>query len=176
VLEFLGEVEVRVWLKKMQPDLARDVDDLSVELCAERLLLIGVTAYKKSVEDARIRFEEAERETFEMEERYRLEYEAEVEAEKAERSFWVQTDKDYMRSPAALDWPALHEVHRSKAAFRSSAKRTQLERNSERLQKRRLRQKHAGKHEQVHASRKKPKLQVLLKEVHLDADQVQDVW
>jgi hypothetical protein len=176
VLKFLGEVEVRVWLKKMQPDLATEVDDLSVELCAERLLLLGATAYKKSLEEARIRALEAERESFEMEERYRLQEKARVEAEKAERSFWAQTDKDYARSPVVLDWHTLHEERRSKASFRSMARWTQVEMNSERLHKRRLRQRTAGKREQLPDSRKMLNLQRLRMEVQLDADQAHYVW
>merc|ERR1712232_1220040 len=111
-----------------------------------------------------------------LERRDREEEEAREKARRAEEHFWAQHDQGLLNSSIVVDFRVLHEQRRSKAWFRSAARRIQSETNSERMQKRRLNQRHARKAQLPRGHKQFQSMPTSLLEVDWNADDAHDVW
>jgi len=184
LLKMLGEEQVRIRLLVMQPHLVNEIDHLSAQLCAEQLLPLGIVQQRDILEDERIHAEhqaylnrEAVHEDQEMIERWeREEAEAQEKAQRAEEHFWAQHDEGILNSSIVDDFRVLHEQRRSKASLRWAARQTQLKTNSERMQKRLSRQRHARKAKLPRGHQKLQSMQASWSEVDWNSDDANDVW
>lgn len=155
VLELIGEDEVRARLKILQPNLVEQHNQLSAELCADRLLPLEVEEQQNREEAARLRAENrlreqkaAEEEAAAWQAREAAREEEARRAEERERAFLASHDQEYRRSAPDLDWRTLHEERLAKAASRSLARQKQLQESIARLQNRHWRKKHGQKPQQ----------------------------
>lgn len=183
VLEMLGEQEVRARLKVMQPELAEDLDKLSAEICADRLLPLAAKAFEEALEAAskareeaaRAREEELQEYARAMERERKLELDSEnaKQCQAAENiAFWAKVDRDFVRPE--VNWHILREERRSKHACRSLAHQTQLETKVARQQKRRPISKRGHDHLRRRGRRTANDLQGL--GINMSAEQSSPSW
>jgi hypothetical protein len=156
-LELMGDAEVRARLKILEPNHEAEHQELSAELCAERLLPLALQAQKlvddAAAEQQKQRYEAERARQAEYDEDMRREEEVQREAEaqrKTDIAFWLAHDKEYWCSVPNPDWRDLREERLSKATSRCLARQALLEANSKRLQKRHWRKKHGQKQRLSH--------------------------